>query len=437
VPDPDEFVRIPGDRLAPRDGRLELRVTNELEEATFVDRLQLIALTHPSDVAVFPAEGLKSSPRAPFGVYVAPALRPPAAAHDDRGRDVRDRLTLVDRRYVDGFDLEPVRGYARPHGLVLDLADPRDERPASLDKAGRTLLVLTGWTDYAFSSDNLAAHQAGLTLAPPSLQVKDTAGRWQTVIQEIGIPVGRPQSVVVDLTGKFLSASREVRIATTMRIYWDQALVDTSGRARWVTERELSGGRDAASPSIGPLALTRLDATTADLRWRGFSAEVTPDGREPLSYDYERVTAITPWKLMPGRYTREGDVAELLDDVDDMFVVSRPGDEIALSFDATRLPPMRPGVSRTYLLFAHGYSKEMDLSSASPDQVAPLPFTGMSGYPYRWPEHYPDTPAHRAYQERYNTRVVGRTLPMLPVSAEAAAASALPAAGSPRPGTGN
>ena len=32
-------------------------------------------------------------------------------------------------------------------------------------------------------------------------------------------PVGRPQTVTVDLTGKFLSPSREVRIVTSMRIF--------------------------------------------------------------------------------------------------------------------------------------------------------------------------------------------------------------------------
>ena len=43
-PDPDEYVRIGGDQLRPRDGRYELRITNELEEALFVDRLQLVAV---------------------------------------------------------------------------------------------------------------------------------------------------------------------------------------------------------------------------------------------------------------------------------------------------------------------------------------------------------------------------------------------------------
>ena len=44
--------------------------------------------------------------------------------------------------------------------------------------------------------------------------------------------------------------------------------------------------------------------------------------------------------------------------------------------------------------------------SASPDQVGPLPFHGMSGYPYRWPERYPLTIERQRYLEKYNTRIV-------------------------------
>jgi hypothetical protein len=212
------------------------------------------------------------------------------------------------------------------------------------------------------------------------------------VIENIGIPVGRPQTVVVDLNGKFLSASREVRIVTNMRIYWDQILVANS----------------AADFPIRPVPLT---PSIAGLRWRGFSLEHSPDGRQPMSYDYKRVSFTSPWKVMTGRYTREGDVRELLLDSDDMFVISRPGDELVLSFDARKLPPLPEGWTRTFLLYANGYSKEMDVNSASPDQVGPLPFHGMSKYPYAWPESYPLTEKRRGYMEKYNTRVVTSPVP--------------------------
>ena len=158
--------------------------------------------------------------------------------------------------------------------------------------------------------------------------------------------------------------------------------------------------------------LTRLDPASADLRWRGFSAEVSPDGREPFSYDYARVSTDSPWKNFPGRYTREGDVRDLLKTADDLFVVSRTGDEISLSFDAARLPALPRGWTRTFLLYADGFSKEMNIHSASPDQLAPLPFHGMKAYPYAVPEARALT-ERAGYVERYNTRVVARALPPL------------------------
>ncbi len=400
TPDPDEYVRISGDQLKEKDGRYELRVTNELEEALFFDRLQLVAVEHPEGLEVYPDEGLRDAPPA-FKLYASRGARAPVAAIDDKGNDVLARVGSLDRRYPDDFKLLPIRGYAEPHTLTLDLGKDvgkgegeggkvNDERVAE-----RTLLLLTGWTDYAWSSDNVAASQSGLELKFPSLQVKDRAGKWRSVVENIGIPVGRPQTLVVDLTGKFLSPSREVRIVTNMRVYWDRILVDTRGTAEFRAR------------------LTRLDPVAADLRWRGFSAEVTPDGREPLSYDYARVSLESPWKAFPGRYTREGDVRELLKTADDAFVVSRAGDEISLSFDALSLPPLPAGRARTFLLYADGFSKEMNIHSASPDQLAPLPFHGMKTYPFVAPEAHRAGPDRGDYVERFNTRVVGRALPTL------------------------
>jgi tetratricopeptide (TPR) repeat protein len=443
TPDPEEYVRIRGDQLKERGGRYEIRVTNELEEALFVDRLQLVAVSHPQGVEVYPNEGLGNPTGPDFILYATRGAHPPRAAFDDQGRDVLPLVSKLDRKFVDDFKLLPVRGYAAEHALTLDLGKAeggrrkdevvkpkvegvkvKDERaadgqaattssvgnqtsvsPSAADSPGasssarssspsRTLLLMTGWTDYAFSSDNVAASQQGLEMKMPALQVKDKEGKWRTVIENMGFPVGRPQTVTVDLTGKFLSASREVRIVTSMRIYWDQILVDDSG-------------------GDSPVRVERLEASEAVLRPRGFSAQVSADGREPFGYDYARVSDVSPWKYFPGRYTRFGDVRELLRATDDMFVVSKPGDEIALSFDASALKPLPAGWTRTFLLYADGFSKEMDINSASPHELAPLPFHGMRRYPYSPPEHYPEDEAHRAYAERYNTRVVSAPLPPL------------------------
>jgi tetratricopeptide (TPR) repeat protein len=384
TPDPDEYVRIEAGRLQPLNGRYELRVTNELEEALFLDRVQLLAVSHPEGTDVYPAEGLGAQSQ-PAPLYAVRHARPPLRAIDDDGHDVLERISVNDRTYPDHFALAPMRGYAAPHSLTLTLPP---HAPGT-----RVVLLLTGWTDYAFSRDNVAASQAGLRLEPPSLEVKQGGKGWRKAIDNIGVPVGRPQTVPVDLTG-VLAGATEVRIRTSMRIYWDRILVDVSNEP-------------------DPSEIVKIEPEAATLRWRGFSAETSPDGREPFSYDYSRVSLTSLWKLLPGRYTREGDVRELLTSVDDRFVVSRAGDDISLSFDAAALPPLRFGRTRTFLLYANGYSKEMDPHSSSPDALAPLPFRRMTEYPYTAPQRYPDTAVHHEYLEQYNTRVVPAAVPRI------------------------
>jgi tetratricopeptide (TPR) repeat protein len=381
TPDPVEYVRIRDDQLKEKNGKFELRVTNELEETLYADRLQLMAVDHPDKMDVYPNEGMTDPPKS-FKLFVTKGASPPLSAVDNHGTDVLDRVAKLDRTYPDNFKLDRIRGYAESHSLTLKLSEPQQTI-----RNERTLLLLTGWTDYAWSSDNVAASQGKKEMTLPALQVKDRRGNWQTVIDDIGIPVGRPQTVTVDLTGKFLSSSREIRIVTNMRIYWDQILVDHSN-GNFQTR------------------VTRLDPSSANLRWRGFSKEVTPDGREPMGYDYSKVSFTSPWKVMTGYYTREGNVLALLTGSDDMFVIARPGDEISLAFDADRLPTLPGGWRRTFILYSDGFSKEMDINSASPDQVGPLPFHGMSKYPYSSPEAYPMTKDRQAYIERYNTRLV-------------------------------
>jgi hypothetical protein len=255
------------------------------------------------------------------------------------------------------------------------------------------LLLLTGWTDYAFSSDNVAAHQAGLVLQPPKVEARGRDGVWRTIADDVGVPVGRPQTLVIDLAGRLPAAATDIRIATNMRIYWDQILF--AGRAH------------------DRLTVEGLRTHAALLRVRGFSAATSSPPPQPITYDYDRVTRLSPWKTMTGAYTRVGEVRSLLTRTDDRFVIAAPGDEIALTFDATGLASLPAGMTRTFLLQADGFSKEMDLNSSSPDLVEPLPFHGMSQYPYPASERPRDTPAMQQYRAHYNTRRIHKSLPPL------------------------
>jgi tetratricopeptide (TPR) repeat protein len=388
TPDADEYVRITSDQLKPRNGKYELRVTNELEEVLYLDRFELVAVDHPENTEVYPNEGLGIPKADKFVLYATRNEKAPLKAFDGKGRDILERLRRMDRIFYDNFESEKFRGYAKPHELVLTLDGRRGYN-------GKTLLLLTGWTDYAFSSDNVAAAQSGLSLQPPKLQVRNRKGEWETVIESIGISVGRPQTVVVDLTGKFLSESREVRILSNMKTLWDKIAVD------------------ASEDAFKNLRVSRINPQTADLRERGFSLEVKPDGKEPILVDYDTVLNDGRWKYFSGSFTRLGNVLPLLTEPDDVFVISKTGDEIALTFNASDLPPLAEAMKRTFLLYSVGYSKEMDINSASPDDVSPLPFRGMTKYPYGSDEQFPMTAEKRRIYEEYTTRSVKTIFPRL------------------------
>src|SRR2546426_630667 len=97
TPDPIEYVRIEGNQLRQKDGRFEIRITNELEETLFADRFQLLAVVHPQGTEIYPNEGMTERPK-PFQLFTVTAERVPRAVDDDGG-DVSQLIARIDRRY--------------------------------------------------------------------------------------------------------------------------------------------------------------------------------------------------------------------------------------------------------------------------------------------------------------------------------------------------
>ncbi|OGU18969.1 MAG: hypothetical protein A3K13_13395 [Gemmatimonadetes bacterium RIFCSPLOWO2_12_FULL_68_9] len=159
--------------------------------------------------------------------------------------------------------------------------------------------------------------------------------------------------------------------------------VDNDGRTDLfvVRHRGTALYRFAHAADEGLLAHVVLEPLDAALRWRGFSREWKGGSGWPLLYAYGDVSSVSPWKRLIGAYTAEGPVRAMLEARDDRFVIAGPGDEITVAFDASRDAPSPPGRTRTFLFHADGFSKEMDLHSASPDTVLPLPFHAMERYP--------------------------------------------------------
>ena len=376
--DHDEYVSIAGSALRPRDGFYEIRITEELREVAYIDQVKLIAVDHPSEVDIFSSEKFKGPPFPEFRLYGVTERYYPQRAVDHHAHDVRERLLKRDRRYADDFERD-FAGRAEHHSLTLDFP--------SLRGRDDVVLFLHGWVDWADASILVASGQSKLSaMQLPSLQVRDAQGNWVTVVADMGLPAGRPRTIAVDLRGKFLSDSREVRILTNMCLYWD----------------EVFAAVDTRSPEA---TLTPLLPQEAELRFRGFSdLKLHPQRKQPERYDYARVHLTSMWNPTPGMYTRYGEVPELLEAIDDRFVILGAGDELALRFPATGLPDLPPGWRRDFLLFADGWAKENEANTAFGDSVEPLPFHAMTGYPYGPSEHYPDENPHRRYLREYNVR---------------------------------
>jgi hypothetical protein len=130
------------------------------------------------------------------------------------------------------------------------------------------------------------------------------------------------------------------------------------------------------------------------------------------------------WNQTPGLYTRYGDVRPLATEMDDRMIVMGSGDEIRLLFPATSLTVVAAGWRRDFLLFVDGWAKDGDANTAFSRTVEPLPFHGMSSYPYPPAEGYPNTLLHRQYRDTYNTRPALRLLWPLTVSLTTRAAIA-------------
>ncbi len=379
IPDTDEY--LPLRRLAPtEDGRFVLQIGNQLEEVIYLDGAELIAVDHPQTTDLYPGERLLSAPPYPaFEVYPLATSRAMQRVTDDRGTDVTPLLSHVDDLWYTDFDHTPIHGYAKSYSLTLELGD--------LSGWEHPVLLAHGWVDYAHSSSNWAATERGLALYPPRLEARTNDGPWREVTADMGVPAGLPKMMLYDLDGVFDTgaAAAQLRITTNTPVYWDQFRL----------------GKVAVDAST---RVHRRPFTTADLHWRGYPAHEAIHGTFAFRYDYNDVATDGGWSTHGGAFTRYGEVTELVHDIDDRFVVMFHGDELTLEVSADSFPPVEPGWSRSFLFYADGFGKDMDYHSAHSLTVEPLPFHGMSRYPYGPEEAYPVTPEHVEYVLDYNTR---------------------------------
>lgn len=378
----EDWVKIGGDQLVPRDGLYDLRITAELWETHFFDHISLLVVDHPVGTEIYVDERF-AIPPPELTVYPTAPPRPVARAWDDQGQEVTEIVRVRDGRYLDTFGRGTYQGVTREHYVEIELG-------ADVPSSGPLWLIASGWIRPTDSSINVAISQG--RHPPPqslSLEVPDDQGGWKVARSDLGFPAGKMKTILIDLQGLWQpEAPRLLRLRTNMEIYWD-ALA-------W-----------APGLSDTELRTQRLSPHTAELRYRGFSVVNVADRSSPELPEYHPLEGTAPrWRDLIGYYTRFGDVRELLEAVDDRYVIMNAGDELVLRFVAP--PPPPAGWRRDFVLIGDGWVKDGDYNTAFSKTVLPLPAHDQPDYTTP-PGELEDDPVYRRHPQdwqRYHTRYV-------------------------------
>jgi tetratricopeptide (TPR) repeat protein len=350
----EEWYKIGRDQLVPHDGHYDLRFTAELWEVYYYDQLALLTVDHPPGTEIFVDERFVIPP-AKLAITAVETPHKIVRAIDDNGHDVTDIVSTVDGRALDNFGRGQYQGVTRDHYLEVDLGD-------DAPRSGRLYLIAHGSIYPTDSSINVALSQGerwrahGLTL-----EVPDGRGGWIVARDNLGFPAGRKKTVLLDLTNVFRPGTpHRVRLRTNLEIFWDAI-----EWARGLPNTELK--------------TLRLDATVADLHYRGYSTIDRPDSASPELPDYKRLSGTKQrWRDLSGYYTRYGDVRDLLAQVDDRYVIMNSGDEMSLRFAEQAPPPA--GWLRDFVIVGDGWIKDGDYNSTFSKTVQPLPYHAERDY---------------------------------------------------------
>ena len=341
-PTSTDYTAIDGSDLVPKDGSYKLEVAEDSDEITYFDNAELWVIDHAPGVEIYSHEAALNT--------ITPYLYPPVI------HTVRNPVSPVSATDWNGNDVLPV--IASPDGVYTQPNPPTDSYITldlgDLSGATQIKLIYRAYIDWSFKSD---------VKGNVYVETKNASGEWEKV-SDFGRPEGEPRTFVIDITDWFKTNDWHLRIHTgKYKIHVDWIAVDTS-----VDE---------------PVTVTVLKPTSANLYYKG------PDNP---GFEY-----------FFGNFTKYGDVLPLLQNADDEFVIMRAGDSVELKF----AEQPAPAGERDFMLVSDAYFKEpfvKNLLGNDVSTVDPLPFHGMSNYPYPSSESYPSDAEHLAYLSEWNTR---------------------------------
>ena len=316
-------------------------------------------------------------------------------------KTLRNFVSALDRKALNTFGPGQYQGLTRDHYVEVDLGD-------DAPKSGPLYLIAHGSIHDTESSLNVAITQGERWKAHGmSLEVPDGKGGWIVAQSNLGFPAGRKKTVLFNLTDVFRPGTpRRVRIRTNLEIYWDHL--------EWAV-----GLPNATVKTI------HLSPTGTDLHYRGYSVINRPDAGAPAPEvpEYNQLSSTKQsWRDLIGYYTRFGEVTELLQKIDDRYVIVASGDEMSLRFPEQ--PPPPAGWVRDYVFIGDGWIKDGDYNSTFSKTVLPLPYHAKQEYitlpgkledewiykkhPDDWQKYHTRYVTPESFQNALRTKLSGR-----------------------------
>lgn len=372
-PRPWERVTFPPGSLASKDGRIMFKVTEPMEENSYIDSLSLESYDVPADWQIIVDERMGTgAPKVTGETMFYQKSLSPARAYNEAGENVlasileHDQYAMppgeIDRRYIGLLKA--------PESLTIEFdqtIDHHSDRPLALP-----VLVAENWLELPYSQTHFAAWQAGRQYQSISLEARDAAGDWLMVYPEFGIPGGMPRTMSLPLPS-LPAGTQALRFSWNRELYWDRVRIVYTEQA----------------PTN--IAVQKSAPTLAKVIKSGFYERVNHPQRRP-EYVYQKRKTFADVRYPTGFYTRLGEMTDLVSKADDALAIIGPGEEIHVEFE--ELPPPAPGLERWYVLETKGWAKDSDRYTHQGDTVGPLP------------RAHPDSSSEaiEALHQKYNTR---------------------------------
>ncbi|MDP8260134.1 MAG: hypothetical protein P9L96_03925, partial [Candidatus Gygaella obscura] len=385
--DHDEYIKLPC-LAKDNNGLLKLSYVEAVSEVTFLDQSKLVVVDHPADIEIFPNEfHARFKPFPEFKIIAVDKFQAPLSVKGVDAADYLDQIKEIDGEVIP-MQCSQVPGLVEPYEITIDLGD--------MSNAQVIQLFVNGYTNHlGYEQSMKKIKDLGLDIEAPVFEIPDAEGQWQVYIPAgsrvplvLGLTDFSTKTYVYDFTEAFKNGDYRIRIKGTVDMRIDAIKINTHKEKRDIYVHD-------------------ADLNSAELSFHGRpkSYQINLGRKEVYSYDYYDVDGDCQNNIAKGAYTRYGDVASLLQEADDKFVVMTTGDELALGFSDKDVPDLKPGYKRSYLLYSNGYYKRFIFPDNPSNKVGQLPFSGMSTYPYPATESYPDSKTYQDYIENYNTRI--------------------------------